>query len=518
MIPTTLSVSEELSMAIAKQLFRIVVAIWLVSGHVLAQAERPIYHFAPTHGWTNDPNGLIQYDGQYHLFYQYYNGGWALKDGRFEDPLVWGPMHWGHAVSKDLVHWRSMPVALSPDKMIGHSEVQGMIFSGSVVFDRTNSSGLGTKRTPPLVAIYTLADTFGPGSGQRQAIAYSLDGGTNWTKYAKNPVLPYNNADTFRDPQVFWFGSNIGWAMVISCGDHVCFYNSLDLRHWTHVGDFGQVEVGIGTPWECPDLFPLKVVRSGKTETKWILIVSVQHGAPSGSFGNRYFVGDFDGKAFINSARPSDIKWLDYGSDFYAAKTWTPEGRSLQHRILLGWMANWEYAKIMPAFAYRGEMTVPRELTLQFDQSGYYLEQRPAWSVLSTIEHHRIKIKSTEITGTHVFKTDTAQEIDVDLSAKRTAPAVTVNLFDTGSKHVTLNFDASTSAILVDRRGYDGYRFFTDKAPYSIPVEPVHGHIRLQILLDRDSFEIFVNDGRQAFSGLVFPTKPTFAAVTVGSS
>jgi fructan beta-fructosidase len=368
------------------------------------------------------------------------------------------------------------------------------------------------------VAIYTLADTFGPGSGQRQAIAYSLDGGTNWTKYAKNPVLPYNNADTFRDPQVFWFGSNIGWAMVISCGDHVCFYNSLDLRHWTHVGDFGQVEVGIGTPWECPDLFPLKVVRSGKTETKWILIVSVQHGAPSGSFGNRYFVGDFDGKAFINSARPSDIKWLDYGSDFYAAKTWTPEGRSLQHRILLGWMANWEYAKIMPAFAYRGEMTVPRELTLQFDQSGYYLEQRPAWSVLSTIEHHRIKIKSTEITGTHVFKTDTAQEIDVDLSAKRTAPAVTVNLFDTGSKHVTLNFDASTSAILVDRRGYDGYRFFTDKAPYSIPVEPVHGHIRLQILLDRDSFEIFVNDGRQAFSGLVFPTKPTFAAVTVGSS
>lgn len=259
-------------------------------------------------------------------------------------------------------------------------------------------------------------------------------------------------------------------------------------------------------------------MRNGKTETKWILIVSVQHGAPSGSFGNRYFVGDFDGKTFVNSARPSDVKWLDYGSDFYAAKTWTPQGRSLQHRLLLGWMANWEYAKIMPASAYRGEMTVPRELTLQFDHSGYYLEQRPVRSVLATIEHHRITVMSDEITGTHIFKTNTAQEIDVDLSAKQIAPAVTVNLFDTGSKHVTLNYDASTSAILVDRRGYDGYQFSTDKAPYRIPVVPVRGHIRLQILLDRDSFEIFVNGGRQAFSGLVFPTKPTFASITVGPS
>ncbi|WP_429452871.1 hypothetical protein [Paraburkholderia sp. 40] len=169
-------------------------------------AQRPVYHFTPKFGWVNDPNGLIEKDGIYHLFYQYYGGGWALQDGRFKDPLQWGPMHWGHATSTDLIHWHQLPIALYPDKKIGSRDVEGMIFSGSVVFDRANTSGLGTRENPPLVAIYTLADTFGPGSGQRQAIAYSTDSGTTWTKYAGNPVLPYNNSETFRDPQALWFG------------------------------------------------------------------------------------------------------------------------------------------------------------------------------------------------------------------------------------------------------------------------------------------------------------------------
>jgi fructan beta-fructosidase len=477
----------------------IIASLWvsLFSGYAHASHDRPDYHFTPPSGWINDPNGLIEKNGIYHLFYQYYNGGWALADGQYKDPKVWGPMHWGHATSRDLVHWKVRPVALSPDKRIGNTAVEGMIFSGSVVLDSKNTSGLGTKQHPPMVAMYTLADTFGAGSGQRQAIAYSLDNGTIWKKYSGNPVLPYNNTETFRDPQVLWFGGESKWAMVISCGDRVCFYNSTDLKQWSKVGEFGKAEVGIGVPWECPDLFPLQVLRNGKVETKWVLMVSVQHGAPSGSFGNRYFVGDFDGKAFTSSAPASDVKWLDYGSDFYAAKTWAPERQSLQHRVLLAWMANWEYAKQMPASTYRGEMTIPRELSLHYDQTGYYLEQRPVRQALSGLAHDRIVVKTDTLHGTRTLKTKASQEIDMDIPAGKTDRMVTVNLFDTGARHITLTVDPSTSTIQVDRRGYDGYQFPIDKAPYKIPVVVDHERIHVLVLLDRDSLELFVDGGRE---------------------
>lgn len=477
----------------------------LFSSLTQAAQDRPDYHFTPPSGWINDPNGLIERGGVYHLFYQFYDGGWALQDGRFKNSTEWGPMHWGHATSTDLVHWHQMPIALYPDKKVGTSEVQGMIFSGSVVFDRDNTSGLGSRKRPPMVAVYTLADTFGPGSGQRQAIAYSVDNGTVWKKYAGNPVLPYNNTETFRDPQVFWFGGASKWAMVISCGDRVCFYNSPDLKHWTQVGDFGKSEVGVGVPWECPDLFPLQVTHDGKTETKWVLVVSVQHGAPTGSFGTRYFVGDFDGTTFKNSAPPSDAKWLDYGSDYYAARTWIPSRNNLGHRIVLGWMANWSYAKTLPATQYRGSMTVPRELSLQYDGSEYYLAQRPVPSVQRRLDPRRINVKIDDSHTSQSITTGTVAEINVDFKLTPGSDKFEIELFKTRQQQLSIAYDVAKSEISVDRRNYAGYRFKTDKSPQRAHVAPQNGHLTIQALLDRNSVELFVNDGRVTFTDLIYP-------------
>lgn len=482
----------------------------LVSGHTYASQERPHYHFTPIRGWINDPNGLLKKDGIYHLFYQYYDGGWALADGQFKDPMVWGPMHWGHATSRDLVHWRSQPVALSPDKRISNTAVEGMIFSGSAVFDSKNTSGLGTSQHPPIVAVYTLADTFGAGSGQRQALAYSLDNGAIWKKYRGNPVIPYNNTETFRDPQVFWFGGDSKWAMVISCGDRVCFYNSPNLKQWSKVGEFGKDESGTGVPWECPDLFPLVVTHNGKTEIKWVLIVSVQHGAPSGSFGTRYFVGDFDGKTFRNLAAASDFKWLDYGSDDYAGRTWQTTTVDLTHRTMIGWMANWTYAKTLPTTKYRGSMTIPRDITLQYDESGYYLAQKPAGAVSALLRGQTTAVLLNEAHPVTVVGTSVPRLIKADISLSPNSGRFELVIFERDGQQFSIHYDARTSEVSVDRRSYAGYAFDTDKAPQIARTTPVKHHLRIQVLLDVDSAEVFVNDGKQTFTNLLFSpaTKP----------
>ncbi|WP_165848090.1 glycoside hydrolase family 32 protein [Paraburkholderia lacunae] len=493
-----------------KQIRIAVLAMCLLSGHAFATQERPHYHFTPSHGWMNDPNGLLQKDGIYHLFYQYYDGGWALADGQFKDPMVWGPMHWGHSTSRDLVHWKARPVALSPDKRIGNTAVEGMIFSGSAVFDSKNTSGFGTIQHPPMVAIYTLADTFGAGSGQRQAIAYSVDSGTVWKKYASNPVLPYNNSETFRDPQVFWFGGDSKWAMVISCGDRVCFYNSPDLKQWSKVGEFGTQESGIGAPWECPDLFPLRVTRSGKEEIKWVLVVSVQHGAPSGSFGTRYFVGDFDGKTFKNLASVTDFKWLDYGSDNYAARTWQTTTVDLKHRTMIGWMANWTYAKTLPASKYRGSMTIPRDITLQYDESGYYLTQRPISAAIAPLRKRTRELTLDDAHPVKAIQTSVPALVKADISLSPSSGRFELAVFEHEGQQFSIRYDARAAEVSVDRRSYAGYIFDSDKAPQTARASPVKHHLRLQVLLDVNSMEVFVNDGKQTFTNLLFApaTKP----------
>ena len=209
------------------------------------EQHRPQFHFSPDSMWTNDPNGMVYYEGEYHLFYQHNPAS-----------TVWGPMHWGHAISTDLVHWEHLPIALYPDSL-------GTIFSGSAVIDWTNSSGLGSDENPPMVAIFThhnhALEKTESNLFQYQSIAYSLDKGRTWTKYAGNPVIPNHGIRDFRDPKVSWYEAGQKWIMVLAAQDRVMFYSSPDLITWTMESDFGE-EVGAhGGVWECPDLFPLKL-------------------------------------------------------------------------------------------------------------------------------------------------------------------------------------------------------------------------------------------------------------------
>ncbi|MDX1656522.1 MAG: glycoside hydrolase family 32 protein, partial [Candidatus Competibacteraceae bacterium] len=281
-----------------------------------SQPSRPGFHFTPPAHWMNDPNGMVYYRGEYHLFYQYYPGGYEAG-GRYVDPLRWGPMHWGHAVSPDLVHWQHLPVALAPDSPPGREPILGMVFSGSAVIDWHNRSGLGRGDEPPLVACFTQTDT--PELlDQRQCLAWSLDRGRTWIRYPGNPVRPNPGIHDYRDPRLFWYEPGDYWVMIVSTADLLELNTSPDLIHWRHASDFGAGLHVPGEPaWECPDLFPL-AVDGDSGEQKWVLLVSVQTGGPQGGSGTRYFIGCFDGRVFRPDDPDGPPLWLDYGRDNYA--------------------------------------------------------------------------------------------------------------------------------------------------------------------------------------------------------
>jgi len=262
-----------------------VVAVLAALGVAPAAADtpehRPAYHFSPAKNWMNDPNGLVYSKGVYHLFFQH-------------NPLgdVWGNMSWGHATSKDLVHWQQQPVAIPFDANEG-------VFSGSVVVDTTNSSGFGTTKNPPMVAMYTSAYTAASGRDgiQAQSLAYSTDDGRTWTKYSGNPVVDLNSRE-FRDPKVFWYAPAKEWRMVsvIATEHKVLIWRSTNLKAWTRLSEFGPRNA-TGGVWECPDLFPL-AVDGNPRKVKWVMLVSLNPGGIAGGSGTQYFVGDFDGTTF----------------------------------------------------------------------------------------------------------------------------------------------------------------------------------------------------------------------------
>lgn len=290
-------------------------ATHLASAQSYQELYRPQFHFTPAKNWMNDPNGMVFYDGEYHLFYQHNPFG-----------NKWGHMSWGHAVSKDLVHWEHLPLALPEANDI-------MIFSGSAVVDWKNTSGFGVDGKPPLVAIYTGHHT--TQKRQDQRIAYSNDRGRTWTKWSGNPVLDIRAAD-FRDPKVFWHPETSEWIMVLALSPErkVLFYGSPDLKHWRPLGEFGPAGSVEGI-WECPDLFPLPV--EGGDHQKWVLIVNVGGGAPAGGSGCQYFVGEFDGKRFTPDHRthprltvdapvaPKGVVFADFENGY---GTWKPRGEA----------------------------------------------------------------------------------------------------------------------------------------------------------------------------------------------
>ena len=293
----------------------------IVESNYYLEKHRPQFHFTPEANWMNDPNGMVYYEEEYHLFYQYYPKG-----------NTWGPMHWGHAVSTDLVHWEHLPIALYPDK-------HGLIFSGSAVVDWKNTSGFGKDNKPPLVAIFTYHDLEKERAGleddfQTQGIAYSNDKGRTWTKYEGNPVIANPGVRDFRDPKVIWHEDSKQWVMVVTALDHLMIYGSENLRDWSLLSTFGKEIGSHDGVWECPDLFPLKD-ENGKEH--WVILQNMNPGNPNGGSGLQYFIGHFDGKEFtinedfmkllgtIPANTPKGVVFEDFEQDY---SEWTVEGNA----------------------------------------------------------------------------------------------------------------------------------------------------------------------------------------------
>ncbi|WP_340199843.1 glycoside hydrolase family 32 protein [Ascidiimonas sp. W6] len=447
---------------------------------------RPQFHFSPSEKWMNDPNGLVYHKGVYHLFYQYY-----------PDDIVWGPMHWGHAISKDMILWEHKPIALYPDE-------NGLIFSGSAVVDKNNSSGFGSKENPPLIAIFTYHNMEGEKAGtldfQTQGIAYSLDNGETWKKYEGNPVIPNNTGiKDFRDPKVFWHEASGKWILVLVAKDHARIYSSNNLKKWTYLSEFGKNNGAHGGVWECPDLFPLKVADSD--EEKWVLIISINPGAPNGGSGTQYFIGDFDGNEFTSNQK--EPKWIDYGTDNYAGITYnnTPN----KERIFIGWMSNWNYARDTPTQVWRSAMTLPRELSLHKINTDYFLYNYP----LKTLERVIEKGTPSKIKTANKIMLEAANFNESEVMFKTANRNFELAFSNAEGDVFSLYMNGAKNKFIVDRTksGSVDFQESFGSSSHEMSIEGLpEGKIELRIVMDWSSAEVFINKGQYVMTQQLFPT------------
>lgn len=450
------------------------------------EPHRPQYHFTPRRHWMNDPNGMVYYQGVYHLFYQYYPNG-----------TTWGPMHWGHTLSKDLVHWQEQPIALYPDKL-------GLIFSGSAVVDVDNTSGFGKVGQPPLVALFTQHDTVlekqKSDKFQNQSLAYSLDAGKTWIKYAGNPVLKNPGITDFRDPKVRWYEPRKKWIMTLATKDRVTFYSSPNLKEWTRESEFGK-EVGAhGGVWECPDLIPL--THNGKPA--WVLLVSINPGGPNGGSATQYFVGDFDGHQF--KPYSTKTKWMDYGADNYAGVTFSNTGA---RTLLIGWMSNWQYANAVPTAPWRSAMTVPREFGLKEENRELFLTSTPV-SELNALNDERFSLNNLTVKNAYDLTAQTKNTtglFKLDLSAPATAD-FSIVLANAQGNEVIVGYDKKANAYYIDRSKSgknDFEKGFGQR--HTAPRLSSDANISLTLLADVASVELFADAGLTVMTDIFFPDK-----------
>lgn len=446
---------------------------------------RPQFHFTPRAQWMNDPNGLVYYQGEYHLFYQHNPDG-----------TEWGPMHWGHAVSTDLLHWEHLAIALRPNQ-------DGMIFSGSVVVDWQDTSGF-FDGGDGLVAIFTHFDTC-PATNkerQRQSLAYSFDKGRTWHFYQDNPVLVDKTRKDFRDPKVIWHSPSNKWVMVLATGRSVQFFGSPNLKDWKFLSEFtGGSTDGV---WECPDFFPLPVRDSN--QEKWVLEVDVQQGAPAGGSGAMYFIGNFDGTDFSSDHGVDETRWLDYGKDYYAGVSWSDVPSEDGRRIFLAWMNNWQYANDLPTYPWRGTMTIPRTLSLERYSDGLYLQQSPVRE-LNTLRMPEITYPSQTIDGEVTLEPRLPRLMDMELEVTlETASEFGLRIVTEAGRETVVGYDISGESLYVDRTRC-GEVDFSDHFPgiHQAPLRAENGKVTLRVLVDSSSIEVFANGGRVTITDLIFP-------------
>lgn len=440
------------------------------------ETYRPQVHFTPEKNWMNDPNGLVYYQGEYHLFYQY-NPFSNDHDN----------MHWGHAVSTDLYHWEHLDIALEPDGL-------GTIFSGSAVVDHYNTSGLFKSGSSGLVAIFTH-----DGDTQQQSIAYSDDNGRTWNKYKNNPVIPNKDIIDFRDPKVFWHTESSKWIMSLACGDHIQFYGSLNLIDWTYLSSFGKEypsHVGI---WECPDLLNLQV--EGSNTMAWTLIVSINADGLNGGSAVYYFTGHFDGNSFHPNEKADDpLKWADSGKDFYAAVSWD---NTAENTYWIGWMNNWQYAEVVPVSPWRSAMSLARRISLIEKGGTYLLKQQPVIQDTTNSEKYDEKIKILP-NSSKKFEINSVSEITMSFLGSTANTQWGINFITSEEEVFRLSINASQNEFTLRRT--EGMTHFSKDFPKEIGGS-LHGLEidDLKIVMDTSSLELFFNQGVSTAANIIFP-------------
>lgn len=481
---------------------------------------RPSYHFTPLYGWMNDPNGMVYKDGEYHLYFQYNPYG-----------SKWGNMHWGHAVSRDLIHWEHLDPAIARDP-VGH------IFSGSSVVDKKNTAGFGKDA---IIAIYTNNSV---NHDEVQCIAYSNDNGRTFTKYEGNPVLtPFDGLKDFRDPKVFWYEKDKCWFMIVSADKETRFYKSKNLKKWDYVSAFGK---GLGQQpcqYECPDFFQLPV-NGDEKNMKWVMTMNINPGCWFGGSATEYFVGDFDGKNFT-CPDANEVKWLDWGKDHYATVTFSNTGSRV---LAITWMSNWQYANLTPFKQNRGANGLPRELKLYEKNGKYYISEDVAPEVLALRKNTK-ELGSQTVEGEKAFAGATsgmegAFEIEADVTADANGIAG-IELYNNKRERTLIYINMKEGKVVMDRtesgltdfgkqsvphdieQAWDKQRAAEGKQPARIENSINYKNdfalatwaplslcqegkktFHLDIFADKSSIELFVDGGRIAMTNLVFPVAP----------
>ena len=460
------------------------------SSDYMNEPLRPQYHFSPEINWMNDPNGLVFFDGEYHLFYQYNPAG-----------NKWGHMSWGHAVSRDLTHWEHLPLAIPEEDGI-------MAFSGCCVVDHQNSSGFGVGGRPPLVAIYT-----GHGFGKQvQNLAWSNDRGRTWTRYEGNPVLDIGEAN-FRDPKVFWHPATERWVMVVSLAAEkvLVFYGSQDLRSWEELSRFGPAGTRQKPNWECPDLFSLSIDGSPDRRL-WVLEADMGSGSIAGGSGGEYFVGDFDGHAFHASQH---AQWVDFGRDFYAPVSWSDIPQHDGRRIWIGWFNNWQTA-LIPTSPWRSCMSLPRNLSLR--KIAWNDEEPATWVMVQQpvreLETLRASTEVLDTAGTGwppAELTEPGELDDLTLEIETqlrpgTARSIGLRIRTGPEEYTEVGYDRQHLSVYVDRTHSGNVEFHPAfSGRHEAPARIVDGGIDLRIFVDRSTIEVFVNGGEAVISDRIFP-------------
>ncbi|MBD7967387.1 GH32 C-terminal domain-containing protein [Paenibacillus sp. Sa2BVA9] len=452
---------------------------------------RPQYHYTPIRGSASDPNGLVYYEGEYHLFHQ--DGG-----------------TWAHSVSKDMLNWKRLPIAL-PWNDNGH------VWSGSAVADLTNASGLfGDSGGKGLVAYYTSYNPDGPNGNQRIGLAYSKDGGRTW-EYSKDRPIVIDNPGKkgedpggwdFRDPKVIRDDENNRWVMVVSGGDHIRFFTSTNLLDWTLTDSWGFGDYVRGGVWECPDLLQLPV--DGTSQNKWVLMISTGANPKTGGSDAEYFVGTLtaDGK-FVNDNPEGKVLKTDFGKEFYASMSFSnmPDHRN----VMMAWMTNWDYPFAFPTTNWKGELSIPREVSLVTTKDGIRLAQNPI-KELGSLRSSLYSVTNKDISPSsqNLLKgvASGAYEIEAEIEIPENGKVTEFgfNVRESGNQKTVVAYKPGENKMFVDRSA-SGVTDFSSlfSTLHEAPMQPENQRVKIRILVDESSVEVFGNGGKVVFSDVILP-------------